>query len=326
MQLTEDLLRTFGMGRVFKNYQARVNSVDFHRSEDLLVTAGDDDAIRLYNTQSGMEIKHVLSKKHGVCNLCYTHAPQAVIHASNKGLDHTLRYLSLHDNRYLRYFKGHTQQVTTLCLSPKNDLFMSAAQDRQVRLWDLRTNICQGLLTVPGQQPCAAFDQQGLVFGVGTDKGVVKLFDVRSYAQGPFDAFTVVPELHTNAAFSHIQFSADGKLMLCVVEGHVYQLDAYNGDLQQSYSTGVPQGALGLGAVFSPDSNYILSGCADKSISIWSTKTGQKVHMLTGHAGVPTTLQWHPRRMLVASACNALAFWTPDPKKLAAPSYTYPIQ
>lgn len=70
----------------------------------------------------------------------------------------------------------------------------------------------------------------------------------------------VVPELHTNAAFSHIQFSADGKLMLCVVEGHVYQLDAYNGDLQQSYSTGVPQGALGLGAVFSPDSNYILSG------------------------------------------------------------------
>lgn len=32
---------------------------------------------------------------------------------------------------------------------------------------------------------------QGLVFGAGTDKGVVKLFDVRSYAQGPFDAFTV---------------------------------------------------------------------------------------------------------------------------------------
>ena len=32
---------------------------------------------------------------------------------------------------------------------------------------------------------------QGLVFGVGTDKGVIKLFDVRSYAQGPFDAFTV---------------------------------------------------------------------------------------------------------------------------------------
>lgn len=70
----------------------------------------------------------------------------------------------------------------------------------------------------------------------------------------------VAPELHTNAPFSHIQFSADGKLMLCVAEGHVYQLDAFNGSLQQTYSTGIPPGALGLSAIFSPDSNYILSG------------------------------------------------------------------
>lgn len=70
----------------------------------------------------------------------------------------------------------------------------------------------------------------------------------------------VAPELHTNAPFSHIQFSADGKLMLCVAEGHVYQLDAFNGSLQQTYNTGIPPGALGLSAIFSPDSNYILSG------------------------------------------------------------------
>ena len=70
----------------------------------------------------------------------------------------------------------------------------------------------------------------------------------------------VAPELQTNAPFSHIQFSADGKLMLCVAEGRIYQLDAFNGSLQQTYSTGVMQGTLGLGAIFSPDSNYILSG------------------------------------------------------------------
>ena len=70
----------------------------------------------------------------------------------------------------------------------------------------------------------------------------------------------VAPELQTNAPFSHIQFSADGKLMLCVAEGHIHQLDAFNGALLQSFDTGVPQGSMGLGAIFSPDSNYILSG------------------------------------------------------------------
>lgn len=48
--------------------------------------------------------------------------------------------------------------------------------------------------------------------------------------------------------------------MLCVAEGHIHQLDAFNGTLLQTYNTGIPSGSLGLGAIFSPDSNYVLSG------------------------------------------------------------------
>ena len=59
-----------------------------------------------------------------------------------------------------------------------------------MRLWDLRTNICQGILHTPGS-PVASFDQQGLVFGVGTEAGMLKLYDVRSYDKGPFDTFVV---------------------------------------------------------------------------------------------------------------------------------------
>ena len=44
--------------------------------------------------------------------------------------DFTLRYHSLHDNQYLRYFRGHSARITALAMSPKNDLFMSAAEVR----------------------------------------------------------------------------------------------------------------------------------------------------------------------------------------------------
>lgn len=50
-----------------------------------------------------------------------------------QGADYTLRYHSIYDNRYIRYFKGHTGKVTTLCMSPKTDMFLSAAEDKQVR-------------------------------------------------------------------------------------------------------------------------------------------------------------------------------------------------
>jgi WD40 repeat protein len=68
-------------------------------------------------------------------------------------------------------------------------------QDHQVRLWDLRSTQCQGLVNCPGPAT-AAFDQQGLVFCIGSDSGVLKLYDVRSYDKGPFDTFAVsVPHL-----------------------------------------------------------------------------------------------------------------------------------
>ena len=44
--------------------------------------------------------------------------------------DYALRYHSLHDNQYLRYFRGHSGRITALAMSPKNDLFMSAAEAR----------------------------------------------------------------------------------------------------------------------------------------------------------------------------------------------------
>jgi hypothetical protein len=60
----------------------------------------------------------------------------------------------------------------------------------QVRLWDLRVNGCQALLEAPGL-PTTAFDEQGLVFGVGAERGVVKLYDARNWAAGPFTSFPV---------------------------------------------------------------------------------------------------------------------------------------
>ena len=68
----------------------------------------------------------VYSKKYGCDLIQYTHASNAIIYSSNKvdgenmipycyrplffpPLD-TVRFLSLHDNKFLRYFNGHTKR------------------------------------------------------------------------------------------------------------------------------------------------------------------------------------------------------------------------
>ena len=61
------------------------------------------------------------------------------------------RYLSLHDNKYIRYFPAHTKKVVTLCTSPVDDLFLSGSLDKTLRLWDLRSPNCQGFMQLNGE-------------------------------------------------------------------------------------------------------------------------------------------------------------------------------
>lgn len=91
MQLDDTVLQSFKIGKVFKEDEGRINSLDFHRSEDLLVSASDDDAIKVYNTQTAQVEKVLLSKKYGVANIAFTHHPDSVIYSSTKVRDGNVR-------------------------------------------------------------------------------------------------------------------------------------------------------------------------------------------------------------------------------------------
>lgn len=63
---------------------SKVNSIDFHRTHDLLVSAGDDDVLHVYDTAEGRHVAAIPSSKYGCQNVVWTHAPDKVVFASNK--------------------------------------------------------------------------------------------------------------------------------------------------------------------------------------------------------------------------------------------------
>lgn len=163
---------------------------------------------------------------------CVPDAPCALVCRAD-----SIRYLSLHDNRYLRYFKGHRDRVSALSMSPRDDSFLSAAMDRTVRMWDLRTNVCQGLMHVPppaaamhlpppsasaaqqrlphGGKILVAHDPAGLVFAVASSPNLIKLYDSRSYDSGPFATFAVpLAGASSYFSWSSLKFSPDGSTLL----------------------------------------------------------------------------------------------------------------
>ncbi|XP_063680940.1 WD repeat-containing protein 82-like [Bolinopsis microptera] len=317
MKLDENVWRSYQISKVFRENTNKINALDYSSSGELLITSSDDDSIVIYDCEEGKSTRTLLSRKYGVSLIRYTHAQNTVLHASTK-IDDTVRYLSLHDNKYLRYFKGHQQRVVSLCMSPIDDTFISGAMDRSIRLWDLRSPNCAGLMHVNGR-PVAAFDPEGLIFGAGIDAEYLKLYDLRSFDRGPFSTFKIPSERGTE--LSSISFSPDGKnILVSTTNGVLRVVDAFNGQIIQTF-TGIiterTERGLHLGCCFSPDSNYVLAGSQDGHLHVWSVKTGNKIAVLEGNHPNPIgCVAFNPKYMMVASACNNAAFWIPNLEEL----------
>lgn len=51
-------------------------------------------------------------------------------------------------------------------MAPTEDQFLSGSMDKTLRLWDIRSPNCHGLMHLSGR-PVAAFDPEGLIFAAG---------------------------------------------------------------------------------------------------------------------------------------------------------------
>ncbi|KAM7422791.1 hypothetical protein PAMA_010706 [Pampus argenteus] len=340
MKLTDNVLRSFRVAKVFRENSDKINCFDFSSNGETIISSSDDDSLVLYDCQEGKPKRTLYSKKYGVDLIRYTHAANTVVYSSNK-IDDTIRYLSLHDNKYIRYFPGHNKRVTSLSMSPVDDTFISGSLDKTIRLWDLRSPNCQGLMHLQGKPVCS-FDPEGLIFAAGINSEMVKLYDLRSFdkvrsscerektgilgrfviymeqnshgpfcQQGPFATFKL--QYDRTCEWTGLKFSNDGKLILLSTNGGALRiLDAFKGAVLHSFGGYNNSKGVTLEASFTPDSQFVMIGSEDGKIHMWNAESGMKVALLDGkHTGPITCLQFNPKFMTFASACSNMAFWLP---------------
>ncbi|XP_052197747.1 protein ANTHESIS POMOTING FACTOR 1 isoform X2 [Diospyros lotus] len=314
LELTEEILQSMEVGMIFRDYNGRISSMDFHRTSSFLVTASDDESIRLYDVANAMCLKTINSKKYGVDLVSFTSHPTTIIYSSKNGWDESLRLLSLHDNKYLRYFKGHHDRVVSLSLCSQKEYFISGSLDRTVLLWDQRAEKCQGLLRVQGR-PATAYDDQGLVFAIAFG-GCIRMFDTRKYEKGPFDIFSVGGDI---SDANVVKFSNDGRLMLLTTaDGHIHVHESFRGTLLSTFNVKPVLSQSTLEASFSPEGMFVISGSGDGSVYAWSVRSGKEVASWLSTETEPPVIKWASGSLMFVTGSSELSFWIPDLSKLGA--------
>ncbi|KAH0381346.1 histone H3 methyltransferase complex and RNA cleavage factor II complex, subunit SWD2, partial [Aureobasidium melanogenum] len=346
MAKVSEVIATYRPTRLFKAPNLHYTSLDFDSTGELLLLARTDDTLHIYNTKAGAHAKELKSQKHGCALARFTHHSQSVIYASTK-LNHDIRYLSAHDNSYIRYFKGHTDRVTSIQLCPSNDTFLSASLDNTVKLWDLRSSSPQGSLNLHGAV-LTAYDPSATVIAVASPATqTIVLYDVRNYDKPPFATFDMQD---IERRFSHygqaqaqgwttLEFSNNGQYILVGTNGpgH-YVLDAFEGVLKAYLyrAQGPPpfpsqlgqsdsplrhtQSSLQGDACFSSDGRYVVSASSKGGMLVWDLLADKRsdgtMNPMTDLPGprTSTVVGVNPRYNNLASAGQDVVLWLPDPE------------
>ena len=307
----------------FSSPSIYATSLSFDDSGEFLLTACSDESLQLYNAKEGRHLKTLLSKKYG-CHLArFTHHNASIIYASTKG-DDTIRYLSTHDNQFLRYFKGHTAAVTSLALCPASDTFISGSLDNTVRLWSLSSPSPQGRLNL-ATPTLTTYDPSATVIAIASPStSSILLYDLRNYDKPPFATFDLrtldaLPAIMASPLaggggaprdWTKLEFSNDGKSLLVGTNntlGHLL-LDAFSGELKallQRPPQYLPLNISNLRATpwppmnapsgqgdvcFSADGRYVVGGSGgERDAVVWDVQghVDEETKSLAPMAGLP---------------------------------------
>ncbi|SAL96096.1 hypothetical protein [Absidia glauca] len=338
LALTSTLLSSFKVTKSFDVNRRPLTSLCFDDTGDLCVTSAEDESLKVYDCRDGTLKTTVYSRKYGVGLARFTHQAGNVIYGSTKE-DDTLRYLSLHDNKFIRYFRGHKKRVISLEMSPLDDHLISSSLDNTVRLWDLRSPNCQGLINATST-PIASIDNAGLVFGVGMGSETIRLYDIRSYDTGPFATWTIrdPDSPKDNSYWTSLKFTNDGQHILITTSGNIhYLIHAFEGRIVKRLvgSTGSTSSDQQNGGTshrcgeevgLSPDAKYAFAGGRDGVVRVWdlldkndpndpppmmNAPVMTELHSRESSPSPIRVLGFNPAYMMMVSGGNQLDFWEP---------------
>lgn len=344
----QDIISTFRPSKLYKNPPgAQYSSVDFDDSGEFVLLSRTDDTIQLFNTKAGAQARELKSQKYGSALARFTHHSTSIIYASTK-IDHGIRYLSMHDNNFIRYFRGHTDRVTSLALSPSNDHFLSASLDNTVKLWDCRSSNPQGQMNFNSPW-FTAYDASASVIAIANPPAqAIVLYDLRHYDKPPFATFDCQPfenryisrGQRPGEGWTGIEFSNNGKYLLITTNGpgH-FILDAFSGEFlhylsrpsgsdrshfapgdELPHSDNTTPSYIQSSASFSPDGRYIVGGNGTQNgLLVWDCESSERSDkVLEPMTDLPSqrpakVVAYNPRHNMIASADRDCMMWLPDP-------------
>ncbi|MBD2486111.1 PD40 domain-containing protein [Aulosira sp. FACHB-615] len=202
----------------------------------------------------------------------------------------------------LNSIKGHSNQITSLAISPDSKLIASASKDNTVKIWQRDGRLLSTFKEHKDNVNSVSFSPDGKLIASASDDTTVKVWQPNGEVVKSF-------EEHGNVV-TNVSFSPDGKLIASASRDNTVKIWSLNNQEITTLNNDYPVTSIS----FSPDSKMIAS--ADyKTVKIWSI---DGILLSTYERFGKSSVSFSPDGKSIASATgdNGISVWDLDLNQL----------
>ncbi|MCI0552262.1 MAG: TIR domain-containing protein [Anaerolineae bacterium] len=198
----------------------------------------------------------------------------------------------------LQAYRGHSDSVESVALSPDGKFVLTGSDDGTASLWDVATG--KELIQFVGhtnQVKSVAFSSDGKYVLTAGDDETARIWDTATGKE-------VLQFVHTDNVKGAV-FSPDGKYVLTGSSDSITRLwDAATGQEVRQF-VGHEDNVNSV--AFSSDGKYALTGSDDQTARLWDAETGQEVNQFIGHTREVLSMSFSPDGKFVLTGSDTIA-------------------
>jgi Prp8 binding protein len=287
---------------LLEGHKAEVFSLAFSPNGKTLASAGFDQDIYLWEAYGACNNTQIIKGHSGaVLQVCWTRDNSALFSVST---DKTCGLWDVETGARKKKFKAHTGIINTGDVSKRgNEVFMSAGDDGLILFWEERVK--NPIKSLQSQYPvlsCSFSLDGSSCFTSGVENEIL-MWDLKSDSvinklSGHLDTVTglkVSPD-----GDSLLSYSMDETLRIWDIKPF-----STSGETRLiSTLAGAPHGYEKnlIRPCWSPDSDFVATGCGDRSVMVWNVENNRLCYKLPGHKGTVNQIDWTGNMIASASS------------------------
>ncbi|HRG81035.1 MAG TPA: caspase family protein [Chitinophagaceae bacterium] len=246
-----------------KGFTPNVNTAIFSPDRKTIVTAGENDFMRIWNAGSGVMVKKLSYPINGRVSLTYSADSTKLLVTSEQ--ENIGRLLDATSFDIIQELKGHEAGIASSAISPDCKMLVTAGRDKTVRVWNTETgemirsigNYAAGMVNY------VAFGPGSGMITTGSYEGLLKIWNINT---GAF-----IREIPNNSSkVEYISFSPDRTRLAIVTMGGVCRILNLQTGEPLFYLDGIVKTVS-----FSNDGEKILTGNNNSLIRLHNAHTGK---------------------------------------------------